>query len=107
GRRAVGAGLVIRDRAARLGEMLGLPLALGVRVGVNSGSVAIGPGGGDQALVVGPAVNMAARLQQAAAPDEVLAGQTTWQLTRTQVAFGEPRTIEAKGVEEVDTGYHG
>src|SRR6266568_2025684 len=74
--RAVRAGLIIRDRTARLGEMLGLPLALGVRVGVNSGSVAIGPGGGDQALVVGPAVNLAARLQQAAAPDEVLAGET-------------------------------
>src|SRR5436309_9093534 len=65
--RAVRAGLIIRDRTARLGEVLGLPLALGVRVGVNSGSVAIGPGGGDQALVVGPAVNLAARLQQAAA----------------------------------------
>src|SRR5437763_4237719 len=103
--RAVRAGLIIRDRTARLGEMLGLPLALGVRVGVNSGSVAIGPGGGDQALVVGPAVNMAARLQQAAAPDEVLAGQTTWQLTRTQVAFGQPRTIEAKGFEEEVTAY--
>src|SRR5437588_10639627 len=75
--RAVRAGLIIRDRTARLGEMLGLPLELGVRVGVNSGSVAIGPGGGDQALVVGPAVNLAARLQQGAAPGEVLAGETT------------------------------
>src|SRR5213593_145834 len=65
--RAVRAGLIIRDRTARLGEVLGLPVPLGVRVGVNSGAVAIGPGGADQPLVVGPAVNLAARLQQAAA----------------------------------------
>src|SRR5947208_3662429 len=61
--RAVRAGLIIGDRTARLGATLGLPFALGVRVGVNSGAVAIGPGGADQQLVVGPTVNLAARLQ--------------------------------------------
>src|SRR5947207_15784604 len=60
--RAVRAGLIIRDRTARLGETLGLALDLKVRVGVNSGAVAVGPGGADRPLVVGPAVNLAARL---------------------------------------------
>src|SRR5205823_11810490 len=61
--RAVRAGLMIRDRTARLGESLGLPVPLRVRVGVNSGAVAVGPGGADRPLVVGPAVDGAARLQ--------------------------------------------
>ena len=40
--RAVRAGLMIRDRTARLGESLGLPVPLRVRVGVNSGVVVAG-----------------------------------------------------------------
>src|SRR5437762_5053036 len=63
--RAVRAGLIIRDRTERLSEVLGLPLKLAVRVGVNSGAVSVGPGTGDQPLVVGAGVTMAARLQQA------------------------------------------
>src|SRR5438876_616381 len=99
--RAVRAGLIIRDRTERLGEVLGLPVPLRVRVGVNSGAVAVGPGGGgtDQALVVGAGVNLAARLQQAAEPGEVLAGQTTVQLTREFVRFGDARSVPAKGFE--------
>src|SRR5207247_1298459 len=40
--RAVRAGLIIRDRVARLGQELGLPVPLEVHVGVNSGPVATG-----------------------------------------------------------------
>src|SRR5438093_12143101 len=80
--RAVHAGLIIRDRPARPGASFDLDLPLRVRVGINSGAVAIGPGGAGQSLVVGPAVNLAARLQQAAEPGEVLLGETTTQLTR-------------------------
>src|SRR5438094_2117818 len=98
--RAVRAGLIIRDRTERLGEMLGLPVPLKVRVGINSGDVAVGPGTGDQPLVVGAGVNLAARLQQAADPGEVLAGETTVQLTRQFVRFGERRRVTAKGFEE-------
>src|SRR5438093_12266873 len=48
--RAVHAGLIIRDRTARLGESFDLDLPLRVRVGINSGAVAIGPGGAGQSL---------------------------------------------------------
>src|SRR5205807_10596193 len=95
--RAVRAGLMIRDRTARLAETLALPVELQVRVGVSSGAVAIGPGGADRPLVVGATVNLAARLQQAAAPGEVLAAQTTVQLTRDFVEFVEPRAVAATG----------
>ena len=51
-------------------------LALGfqARIGVNTGEVVAG--GGD-ALVTGDAVNVAARLEQAAEPGEILLGEAT------------------------------
>ncbi|MGH2727597.1 MAG: adenylate/guanylate cyclase domain-containing protein, partial [Actinomycetota bacterium] len=42
--RAVRAGMEIRDRTARLGEQLGLPHPLRVRIGINSGPVVVGSG---------------------------------------------------------------
>jgi class 3 adenylate cyclase/tetratricopeptide (TPR) repeat protein len=103
--RAVRAGLVIRDRTARLGQELGLPVSLDVRVGINTGSVATGSGPADQLLVSGAAVNLASRLQDAADPGEVLVGETTWQLTRHMVAFGPERVVEAKGFDGDVTAY--
>jgi class 3 adenylate cyclase/tetratricopeptide (TPR) repeat protein len=97
--RAVRAAFMIRDRIARLGETQGLPVPLRVRVGVNSGAVATGSGPADQFLVSGAPVNMAARLQQAADPGEVLVGETTWHLTRQAVEFDTPRRITAKGFD--------
>src|SRR6266542_2324726 len=85
--RAVRAGVVIRDRTAKLGEEIGLPVQLQVRVGVNSGAVATGSGPADQLLVSGSTVNLAARLQEAGRPGEILVGETTWQLTRNMVRF--------------------
>jgi class 3 adenylate cyclase/tetratricopeptide (TPR) repeat protein len=98
--RAIRAGVMIRDRTTRLGEELGLPTPLQVRVGINTGSVAIGSGPPDQVLVSGMAVNLAARLQVAAEPGEILVGETTTQLTSLAVEFGEPRAIPAKGFDE-------
>src|SRR6266496_467263 len=98
--RAVRAGFIIRDRTARLGESLGLPIPLRVRVGINSGPVATGSGPADQFFVAGAAVNLAARIEEAAEPDQILVGETTWQLSRYAVEFGPPRTIEAKGFEK-------
>lgn len=95
--RAVRAGLRIRDGTARLGKSLGLSEPLQVRVGINSGPVATGPGPVGEPLVSGAVVNLAARLQQAADPAEILAGETSWQLTREAVAFAPQRSFEAKG----------
>jgi class 3 adenylate cyclase/tetratricopeptide (TPR) repeat protein len=94
--RAIRAGLAVVERSGRLGEELGLPTPMSVRVGVNTGSVAVGSGSGP-ALVSGVEVNLAARLQQAAEPGEVLVGETTHQLAMGQVEFGEPRSVQAKG----------
>jgi class 3 adenylate cyclase/tetratricopeptide (TPR) repeat protein len=97
--RAVRAGLAIRARVRRLGESLGLPEPLDVRVGIESGEAATGLGPAGQLLVTGPVVNAAARLQTAAEPGEVLVGQTTFALTEAAVSYGERRDVAAKGFD--------
>jgi class 3 adenylate cyclase/tetratricopeptide (TPR) repeat protein len=101
--RAVRAAIIIRDRTARLGEELDLIEPLRVRVGINSGPVAAGPEAAGwtvasiRPLISGATVNLAARLEQAADPGEILVGETTWQLVRHAVEFGEPRDVAVKG----------
>ena len=103
--RAVRAGLAIRTRLGRLGDSLGLPKPLEVRVGIESGEAATGLGPAGQLLVTGPVVNAAARLQTAAGPGEVLAGRTTYALTRSAVSFGAQRDVVAKGFDADLTGF--
>src|SRR5437660_622501 len=66
--RAVAAGLDLAERVAALEE------DLAVRIGIEAGEVLAQDGGGDLS-VTGEAVNVAARLQQAAQPGEVLVGE--------------------------------
>jgi class 3 adenylate cyclase/tetratricopeptide (TPR) repeat protein len=96
--RAIRASIAIRDRAEQLGRDLLLPLPMRVHVGVNTGPVAVGTAS-DRNIVIGAEVNIGARLQQAAAPDEILAGDVTQELAAWAVEFGEPRKIAAKGFE--------
>jgi len=97
--RAVRAGLALVDRIGRVGEALGLPMPLQVRVGVNTGPVAIGSETAEQGLLFGATVNMAARLQQAAEPGGVLVSETSRQLTQDRLELGPPITVQAKGFE--------
>ena len=50
-------------------------------------------------FATGDAVNVAARLEQAAEPGHVLVGERTASLVGGAFELGEPRTIEAKGKE--------
>src|SRR5262249_31476234 len=97
--RAVRAGLAIRARLQRLSDSVGLAEPLEVRVGIDSGEAATGLGPAGQLLVTGSVVNVAARLQVAAEPGEVLVGQTTFALTDTDVTYQPRRDVEVKGVE--------
>ena len=54
--------------------------------GVNTGEVVTGDPAIGDALVLGDAVNVAARLEQVAAPGEVLLGQSTYRLVRDAVS---------------------
>ena len=53
-----------------------------------------------ESLVVGDAVNVAARLEQAAAPGEVLVGEATWALVGHAVRGERLAPISAKGKRE-------
>ena len=96
--RGVRAGLEIVDRSTRLSARLGLTVPIEVRVGVNTGQVAVGTAT-DRSIVIGAEVNIGARLQQGADPGEVLVGASTRHLVGTGVRFGEVRSVEAKGFD--------
>jgi tetratricopeptide (TPR) repeat protein len=91
--------MAIRERVRRLGRSEGLAAPLEVRIGIESGEAATGVGPAGQLLVTGPVVNMAARLQSAARPGQILAGQTTRALTAEAVSYGHRRLVRAKGFD--------
>jgi class 3 adenylate cyclase len=67
------------------------------RIGVNTGEVLAGT---EERLATGDAVNVAARLEQAAEPGEVLIGADTLALVGSTVEIGEERLLELKGKSE-------
>jgi len=69
-------------------------LGINGRIGVNTGEVVTGT---MERLATGDAVNVAARLEQAAAPGEILVGAETLRLVRSAVEVGEERRLELKG----------
>jgi len=74
-----------------------LETGLALRIGVNTGEVVVGGARENSSFVSGDAVNVAARLERAAASGEVLAGERTAAAARGAFEFGAPRTVEAKG----------
>ena len=70
------------------------------RIGVNTGEVVAGDATLRQALVTGDAVNVAARLEQAAPPGEVLISDTTLRLVRDAVVIDAVEPLHLKGKSE-------
>jgi class 3 adenylate cyclase/tetratricopeptide (TPR) repeat protein len=73
-----------------------------VRVGVNTGQVVTGI---EERLATGDAVNLAARLEQAAAPGEIVIGPQTWALVRDAVTAGPLAPLRLKGKSQPVTAY--
>jgi class 3 adenylate cyclase len=90
--RALHAALSMHSRLERVfgGELV-------LRIGVNTGEVVVGEPRAGSSFVSGDAVNVAARLEQAAGAGEVLAGERAVASARGAFEFGERRTVEAKG----------
>jgi len=84
--RACRAAVEMRDALPELGVQ--------ARIGVHTGEVVAGTA---ERLATGDAVNVAARLEQAAGPGEVLIGAETRRLARDAVDVGGERLLELKG----------
>ncbi|TML12830.1 MAG: zinc-ribbon domain-containing protein [Actinobacteria bacterium] len=98
--RAVRAIVELRDALERLNAELDREhgIRITTRTGVNTGEVVVGgvDSATDQRLATGDAVNVAARLEQAAAPGEVLLGAATYNLVGEHVV-AEARACDGGG----------
>ena len=85
-------------------EMRGALPQIGVeaRIGVNTGEVVVGTA---ERLATGDPVNVAARLEQAAAPGEILLGPETAQLVRDAAQTEPTEPLALKGKSEPLTAY--
>src|SRR6185437_15410232 len=92
--RACRAAVEMRDALPELG--------IRGRIGVNTGEVVTGT---EERLATGDAVNVAARLEQAAEAGEVLIGAETVKLVRDAVELGEKRQFDLKGKSEPVAAY--
>jgi class 3 adenylate cyclase/tetratricopeptide (TPR) repeat protein len=100
--RSVRAAGDMRDALALLNKELERDhgATLTCRIGVNTGEVVAGDASTRQALVTGDAVNLAARLEQAAPPGQVLISDTTLDLVRDAVVVDAIAPLELKGKSE-------
>lgn len=100
--RAVLAAAAALNAIAEVGLERNLPLK--GRAGVNTGVViagAVGSGRVRSYTVMGSAVNLASRLEQAAAPGEVWVGPETYQATRHRLLYETTGAIELRGFPNV------
>ncbi|OKJ41565.1 adenylate/guanylate cyclase domain-containing protein [Streptomyces sp. CB01580] len=107
-RRALAAALGMREALADLNTELeaSLGIRLSVRIGVNTGTVVAGSdAGARQALVSGETVNVAARLEQNAATDEILIGPQTLEAAGPTVVVEEVGPLRLKGKSDRVTAY--
>jgi class 3 adenylate cyclase/tetratricopeptide (TPR) repeat protein len=96
GVRALRAAAELRDAFGGSAALVELP-RLRVRIGVCTGKVIAGEAGSGQAFVTGDAVNVAARLQQAAEPGEIYLSQATAALAREAAVMEPVGQLELKG----------
>ena len=80
-------------------------LELRNHIGVNTGEVIAGDASLGQRLVTGDAVNMAARLEQAAGPGEIVLGDLTYRLARDEVEVEPVAPLTLKGKAEPVPAY--
>ena len=107
GLRAVRAALEMKIALAALAERLARErgVRLTFAIGVNTGEVVAGDASLGQRLVTGDAVNVAARLEQAAPVHEVLIGDLTYRLVRDAVDVEEVEPLTLKGKAQPVAAY--
>src|SRR5438093_2987465 len=100
--RAVRAADEMRRALTRLNNDLDerFGVRLEMRIGINTGEVVVGDPTAEHLIATGDAVNVAARLQQAAQPGEILLGRETHRLVADRIRAGPLETFPLKGKSE-------
>jgi adenylate cyclase len=108
-RRAVEAGLELQRccRAMQVASEHEGSDAVGVGVGIHTGEIAIGDVGQfcRDFTAIGPVINLAARLQGAACPGEVLVSSGAYDQLGASVGADGPRRLQLKGIEHPVTAF--
>jgi adenylate cyclase len=79
-----------------------------IRIGINTGFCDVGNFGSDLRMdytIIGPEVNLAARLEQAAEPGGILISGETYALVKDDIETEKCMSIDAKGFSEPITAY--
>jgi class 3 adenylate cyclase len=87
----------------------GISKPLQCRIGINTGFCTVGNFGSEERMdytIIGSGVNLAARLESAAAPGEILISHETYAMVTDQILCDSPDTIELKGVSHPVETYH-
>ncbi len=87
--RATRAALAMREAVVELG--------LEARIGIEAGELVVEDA--ESTFVTGEAVNLAARLQQAARPGEILLGPTAYRLAAGSLVVEDAGPLELKGID--------
>jgi class 3 adenylate cyclase/tetratricopeptide (TPR) repeat protein len=97
--RAVRAAAEMRRARDRLNEELERTWGVRIeaRIGVNTGEVVAGDSSAGERFATGDTVNVAARLEQAAAPGDILIGDETYRLVRDAVRVERVDPLALKG----------
>lgn len=98
--RAILAALEMREAVTELN--------LNISTGINTGMVYVGSMGPDEHrefTAMGTAVNLAARLEGAAEPGQILVGEATYRLTRRAFEFQPLAPLTLKGIAEPVSAY--
>ncbi|MCA1683324.1 MAG: AAA family ATPase, partial [Actinobacteria bacterium] len=100
--RAVRAAAEMQELLAALNEELEQRFGtrISLRIGLDTGEVVAGDASSRETFVTGDTVNVAARLEQAAKPGDVLLGEQTYRLVRDAVEVDPLEPLELKGKAE-------
>jgi class 3 adenylate cyclase/tetratricopeptide (TPR) repeat protein len=106
-RRALHAASQMRERLTFLNAELerDFGVRLEARIGVNTGEVVTGEAASGERLATGDAVNVAARLEQAAAPGQILLGEETRRLARDAIEVEPIEPFSLKGKADAVAAY--
>ncbi len=103
--RAVRAAVEMRDSVEEVARGLGTDARLQVRIGINTGEVAVSDPSKGHNFVSGDAIAVGKRLETAAEPGEILVGETTQRLVAHAVEATATEPLALKGLAGTTTAY--